>query len=424
LPTIKITKRAVDALQPEARPVVYFDTEVKGFGVRVMPSGVRTYVLEYRPAGGGRTAAKRRLKLGRHGESFTADQARIKAIAEHRKVLGGEDPAQRLADHREAPTVAELAEAFLTEEIDPKKKAGTAHLYRIYFGKHVTPRIGTTKAHAVTFALMAKVHREIGNTKPVTANRVLNVVSGLYTWAVKSGRIPAMQNPAKGHDRFRETAAERFLSTAELQALGDAIREAETVGIAWNVDRGKQNAKHIVKAENARTIIEPPAAAAIRLLLFTGARLREILHLKWSEVDKERGLLTLTDSKTGRKPIVLNAPALAVLASIKRGGVYVIKGDPAVPEQAERPRADLKRPWALVTKRAGLEGLRLHDLRHTFAAFGAGGGMGLPVIGKLLGHKNTETTQRYAHLADDPLRRASESIAGRIASAMGEGGAS
>jgi integrase len=424
LPTIRITKRTVDALLPEARPVIYFDTEVKGFGVRVMPSGVRTYVLEYRPAGGGRTAAKRRLKLGRHSESFTADQARIKAIAEHRKVLGGEDPAQRLADHREAPTVAELADAYLSEEIEPKKKAGTAALYRIYFDKHVTPLIGTTKAHAVTFALMARLHREIGKAKPVTANRVLNVVSGLYTWAEKGARTPSMPNPAKGHDRFRESAAERFLSTAELQALGDAIREAETVGIAWTVDRGKQNAKHIVKAENARTIIEPPAAAAIRLLLFTGARLREILHLKWSEVDQERGLLTLADSKTGRKPIVLNAPALAVLSSIKRGGVYVIKGDPPEPGQAEKPRADLKRPWALVTKRAGLEGLRLHDLRHTFAAFGAGGGMGLPVIGKLLGHKNTETTQRYAHLADDPLRRASESIAGQIAGAMGEGGAS
>jgi integrase len=151
--------------------------------------------------------------------------------------------------------------------------------------------------------------------------------------------------------------------------------------------------------------IGPFAAAAIRLLLFTGCRLREILHL-------ERGLLFLADSKTGRKTVILNAPARAVLSGLDRIGPYVVAGD-----DPEKPRADLKRPWEAVARRA-VEGVRLHDLRHTYASFGAAGGLGLPIIGKLLGHTQASTTQRYAHLDADPLRRASDAIGGRIAAAL------
>jgi integrase len=123
--------------------------------------------------------------------------------------------------------------------------------------------------------------------------------------------------------------------------------------------------------------------------------------------------LFLPDSKTGRKTVVLNAPALAVLAELDRIGAYVVPGD-----DPEEPRADLKRPWQTIAKRAGLDGVRLHDLRHTYASFGAGGGLGLPIIGKLLGHTQASTTQRYAHLDNDPLRRATESIGSRIAAAL------
>jgi integrase len=192
-----------------------------------------------------------------------------------------------------------------------------------------------------------------------------------------------------------------------LERLGSAIREAETKGIPWEVDERKPKAKHLPKATNRFTKISPFAAAAIRLLLFTGCRLREILHLKWGQVDLERGLLFLADSKTGRKTVILNAPALAVLSGLDRLGSYVVPGD-----DPEKPRADLKRPWEAVARRAGLEGVRLHDLRHTYASFGAGGGLGL------LGHTQASTTQRYAHLDADPLRRASEAIGGRIAAAL------
>jgi integrase len=349
---------------------------------------------------------------------MTPDQARDLARKAQLEVAAGRDPMGEIQDRRTAPTLGEVAGRYIEEEVALKRKPATAALYRIYLRRQVVPTLGKKQAATVSFEDVERAHKAIGAESPVTANRVLNFLSGVFTWAAKRRIVEAGHNPAKGHERFAEKAAERFLSTEELKRLGEAIREAETVGVPWRVDRAKPKGKHIAREENARTVIEPEAAAAMRLLLLTGARLREILDLKWSEVDFERGMLLLEDSKTGRKPIVLNAPALAVLAGLPREGVYVIKGASA--GGVEKPRADLKRPWRLVTRRAGLEGLRIHDLRHSFAAFGAGGGMGLPVLGKLLGHRSVETTQRYAHLAEDPVRRASETIGATVAAALGE----
>ena len=165
--------------------------------------------------------------------------------------------------------------------------------------------------------------------------------------------------------------------------------------------------------ERRLTVLSPFATAAIRLLLFTGCRLREILNLEWSSVDFDRGMLHLSDSKTGRKSVVLNAPALAVIDALPRLGDYVIAG--AVPSS---PRSDLKRPWTLVSRRAGLDGLRLHDLRHSFASVGAGAGLGLPIIRKLLGHPSPSTTAKYAHLDNDPVRRATNAIGATISAAL------
>jgi integrase len=181
------------------------------------------------------------------------------------------------------------------------------------------------------------------------------------------------------------------------------------------VDATKPKAKHAPKESSRRTVIGPHAAAALRLLIFTGARLREILHLKWEHVDFERGLLLLPTSKTGKKTIVLNAPALAILNGLPRTSDFVIAGS-----SVDSPRSDLKKPWKAVAARAALTGVRIHDLRHTHASVGAGAGLGLPIIGKLLGHTQSATTQRYAHLDNDPLKKASENIGSRLAAAMGE----
>jgi integrase len=208
------------------------------------------------------------------------------------------------------------------------------------------------------------------------------------------------------------------LTTDELARLGAAMNEGETIGLPYAVDDSNPNAKHAPKGDKRRTKLDPFAAAAIRLLILTGARLREILNARWENVDLERGVIFLADSKTGRKPVYLSAAAQSVLASLPRvsGNPHIIAG-----EREGAPRADLKKPWAAVCKTAGLDGVRLHDLRHSFASIGAGASMGLPVIGKLLGHSQAATTHRYAHLDAGPLRRAVETIGVTISAAMDGG---
>ena len=251
---------------------------------------------------------------------------------------------------------------------------------------------------------------------------MLAVISSMYSFAAKRGLVPEGFNPAKGIEKYREESRERYLTSEELLRLSHALIEAETVGIPWVIDTANPKAKHTPKAwKGQREIVDPYAVAAIRLLLFTGARLREILDLTWKHVDLERELLFLPDSKTGKKTIVLNAAALEILQQLRptvtadkaRLEGFVIKG--LVDDQ---PRADLKRPWTAIRRHADLEGVRLHDLRHTFASIGAGANLGLPVVGKLLGHSQPQTTARYAHLDADPLRRAANIIGDHLSAAM------
>jgi integrase len=333
-------------------------------------------------------------------------------------VAHGLDPAALKAAERRASTLRELADLFLAEHAEAKRKPATAARYRDILERLVLPELASRRAEKVTTADLARLHVRTKD-RPYQANRMLAVVGSLYAFAGKRRLVPTGFNPARGIDHYPEKGRERFLTGDELARLGDTIREAETVGLPWAIDETKPTAKHAPKEANRRTVIDPFAAAAIRLLILTGARLREILNLEWSHVDLERGLLLLPDSKTGAKSIILNAPALAVLAGLERVGAYVIAGQSAGADD-EKPRADLNKPWRSIAKRAGLAGLRIHDLRHTHASFGAGAGLGLPIIGKLLGHTRASTTQRYAHLDTDPLRRASDQIGSRLAAAMGE----
>jgi integrase len=386
----RITKRLVDGLKPQATEFALWDSKLPGFGVRVRPSGAMSYVVVYR-AGSGRGAPVRRFTIARVGKA-TPEAARKRAATILGAVAHGHDPAGEKATERAALTISELADRFMSEHVEQKRKAGTVTFYRHLLEKIVKPSLGATKADKATRAQVARLHGNLKAT-PFQANRVLAVIGSMYTFAGRSGLLAEGMNPARRIEQYKERRRERFLTGEELLRLGSAIREAETKGIPWDVDEANPNAKHLPKTKNRFTQISPIAAAAIRLLLFTGCRLREILHLKWEHVDLERGLLFLIDSKTGRKTVILNAPALAVLAGLDRLGSYVVPGD-----DPEKPRADLKRPWDGVARRAGLEGVRLHDLRHTYASFGAAGGLGLPIIGKLLGHTQASTTQRYAHL--------------------------
>lgn len=407
----RITKRLVDALEATGREYFAWDSDLTGFGVRVRASGSRSYVVQYR-AGAGRVAPCRRLTIAHVGKQ-TPEQARGLA----RKALGavahGRDPAAEKTADRRSPTFGELAARFIAEHAKPKRKPATVALYEWYIRSLINPEFGTKKANAVTREDVAKAHRKIGEHMPVTANRVISLVSGIYAFGGKTGAVPEGYNPARGIEKFREGRRERYLSNDEMQRLGAALRQAETAGLPWCVDESRPTAKHVPK-KYRHTVIGPHAVGAILLLLFTGCRLREILHLRWEHVDFDRGLLFLPDSKTGRKAVILNAGSVAVLRRLSRTSEYVIAG-----ERPDKPRSDLKRPWSLVTRHADLRDLRIHDLRHSFASIGAGGGLGLPIVGKLLGHASAATTERYAHLDVDPLRRASERIGAEIAAALG-----
>jgi integrase len=409
----QITKRLIDGLKPRANEYFVWDGSLAGYGLRVQTTGAMSYVVKYR-AGSGRAAPTRRLTMAKVG-TLTPDEARTLAKKTLGAVAHGADPAAQRAADKRASTLAEVAEQFLTEHVEAKRSTSSAGSYRDLLKRLALPELGTRKAGKITSAEIQRLHSKNAHT-PYQANRLLRVLSSLFTFAGKAHAVPIGFNPCRGIEYFPEEGRERYLTTAELARIGEAIRAAETIGLPYAVDQSKPKAKHAPKEANRRTIIGPHAAAALRLLIFTGARLREILHLKWDHIDFERGLLLLPTSKTGKKTIVLNAPALAVLSALPRASDYVIAG--TFPDQ---PRSDLKKPWKAVSSRAGLTGVRIHDLRHTHASVGAGAGLGLPIIGKLLGHTQSATTQRYAHLDADPLRKASEHIGSQLASAMGEG---
>jgi integrase len=414
MPNLKLTRRTLTALPKVDKTTVFYDTDLKGFGLKAFPSGALSWIVEYRPGAGGRGISKRRMVLG-SAKTIPPEEARGRASGILAEVRLGGDPAANRTEARAAESVRDLLTSFMDNHVRTKRKARTAKLFDGYINNHILPNLGTKKAPTLSRADVERLHNAIGKTNPVTANRVLALIGAAYAYGLRSALLPKQTvNPTKGIEKFPEETRERFLSDVELARLGDSIRLAETTGISWETK--SDESKHVPKKpENRVSIIGPHAAAAIRLLIFTGARLREILDLQWGHVDLQRGLLFLPDSKTGKKTIVLGAAAIIILDTLPRVGKFVIAGN-----DNDKPRSDLQRPWAVVSKQAGLAGLRLHDLRHSFASVGVGSGLGLPILGKLLGHTNAKTTERYAHLAADPLRRASDAISGAIAKAMGE----
>ena len=366
----KITKRAADALAAtEGKEVILWDADVKGFGLRVRGGGVKTYLLHYR-AGTGRSAPLRKFTIGKHGSPWTPDNARKEAERLLGLVRDGADPAAEKTSHKAAPTVLDLGDRFVREHAQTKRKPATAKQYRRLLDKFIGPAVGRKKVADVTRQDVMKLHNGMSDT-PYQANRVLALVSTLFTFAERVGERPDGSNPARHVERFKEAARERMLSGEELARLGDSLTTSGE---------------------------SPYVVSLVKLLVFTGARLGEVLGMRWEWIDFERGEARLPDSKTGRKTIHLPAPALQVLADLPRmaGNPYLICG-----ERAGAHLIGVQRPWQRIRHAAGLDGLRIHDLRHAFASVAASSGLGLPIIGKLLGHTQAVTTMRYAHLAAD-----------------------
>jgi integrase len=377
----RITLRVVEALEPRA---LAWDSDVRGFGVRCQREA-KVYVLKVRIAG-----KQRWFTIGRHGAPWTPETARREARRKLGEIAAGSDPAVARAAEKANPTLAELVSMFLEEHAEAKRKPRTAAEYRRMLTMLVLPRLGERRVMAITRADIASLHHGLRAT-PYQANRVLAVLSKLFSWAEKRGYREDGSNPCQHVEKYPERKRERFLAEEELAALGEALARAEREGV------------------------NPYVVAAIRLLLLTGARLNEILSLRWQDVDLERAMLRLPDSKTGQKPIYLSPPALEVLMAVPRiqGNDYVIVG-----HKPGASMVNLQKPWRAIRARAGLDDVRLHDLRHSFASVAAASGLSLPVIGALLGHTQAATTHRYAHLAADPVRQANDRIGGKIAASL------
>ena len=394
----RISKRTVDSLKPGG---LVWDSEVKGFGVRCQRTA-KTYVLKTRIGG-----LQRWITIGRHGSPWTVEKARQEAVRLLGEKAAGRDPAEARDEAKRDPSVAELCDLYLAEGCAIKKPS-TITTDKSRIERHIKPLLGRKRVRAVTKGDMQRFLHDVASGKTATdertgtrgraivkggkgaATRTLGLLGGIFAFAVDRGLRP--DNPARGVKRFKGRKSERFLSFAELTRLGETLIVMEREG------------------EN------PSAIAAIRLLSLTGARKSEILTLEWEHVDFERACLRLTDSKTGAKVIPLGAPALELLALLPRleGNPHVLPGEKKGAHFVGLPRA-----WGRIKARAGLNDVRLHDLRHSFASVAAGAGDSLILIGALLGHRSQATTQRYAHLSDDPLRAAADRTSGRIAAAMG-----
>lgn len=400
----KITKRSVDALKtPQNGEVLLWDTETKGFGVRVRSSGVKTYVFQYRMAGG-RNAALQKYTIGKHG-SLTPEKARELAEGYARLVKDGINPVDERNKDRQSMTMAELCDLYLAEGC-ATKKASTVSTDRGRIERHIKPMLGRKKAKDITRADVQKFLQDVAAGKTAcdvktglrgraiveggkgTATRTVGLLGGIFSFAVD--RSICEINPVRGVKRYKDHKNERFLSDREVTALGETLSTLE-----------KSKA------------ISPLHSAAIRLLLLTGCRKSEILSLKWSFVDFERGYLRLPDSKTGEKAVPLGAPALQIFNGLPRISEWIFPTMNGAGYMVSLPKA-----WERVREQAGLKNVRLHDLRHSFASFGAAAGDSLLVIGKILGHKDSKTTSRYAHLSDDPVKSAADRISSAISAAM------
>jgi integrase len=403
----KITKRVVDGVEPREAAYLVRDTEVKGFVLVVTPAGAKSYAIDYR-AGSGRGAPKRRLTIGKHGSPWTPEMARAEGKRLLAQVAAGRDPATTRQEERTALTFGELIDLYLSEGTSHKKpstlradRGRIEHHLRPLLGKLRADRIGRTEIERMRNAVAdGKTAEKVGNgekRRPGSiakggkgaAAQCVALVSSIYAFA--NGRGLCADNPARGVKKAAVRKVERFLSEAEIARL------AETLDA------------------DVRRSGNPYPAAAIKMLLLTGCRKGEIANLRWDHVDLERKCLRLPDSKTGAKVIYLNAPARALLQELPRmaGSPRVIPG-----MRADSAGPAIDKAWSRVREAAGIADVRLHDLRHSFASVGAAGGLSLPIIGALLGHKHATTTARYAHLSADPLRAANDAVGAKIAAAM------
>lgn len=378
-----LTDRLIKSLPPANRAnQITYDSELKGFGVRATKAGAKAFIVNYRVEG-----RERRITIGSYPD-WSVAAARKEAIAIKRSVDRGEDPMGERHDVRATPNVAAIAERYLVEHASRKvERAQSDDLSMIR--KLVLPAIGQVKVDAVTHDDIDRLHRSVSETRPIRANRMVQLLSKMFNLSIRWGY--RSDNPVKGVHKNPEQKRTRYLSDAEIQRLTTTLK-AHANGQSANI---------------------------IRVLLLTGARRGEVMNARWEHFDLDSGIWVKPSAHTKQRRehrVPLSKPAIDLLQTIQSetpeaASPFVFPG-----KSPNHPQKDIKKFWESVCKTAGLEDLRIHDLRHTYASILVSSGLSLPVIGALLGHTQPNTTARYSHLFDDPLREATERVGAVIAS--------
>lgn len=405
----KLTKRVLDEARASDGEAILWDESLRGFGVRLQPSGVKSFLVQYRNAGG----RSRRLTLGRYGV-LTVDEARKRAREVLVAVAKGGDPVADKRSHRAAPTFADLAKDYLTDHVDRHNAATTAKEVRRMLDRDLLPAFGSMKAINITRADVLKLHRSMSN-RPRYGNLAVSILSKIFNLSELWDIRPAGSNPCRGIRRYPENERERFLNADELARLGHAIALAESEGLPWIVKPDAKD-KHLPKdTETHRTPVCSEAINIIRLLLFTGARRGEIVSLQWDHVDLARATIALPGRKGGaRRAHPIGLPAVELLK-----GLTAVEGSPWVfPRPLDSKRhvsvEVVANAWQRIRRHAGLEDVHLHDLRHTVGTYAGQAGVNAFLVRDLLRHQTTHTTNRYVNRDEDPVRDISDRVGARI----------
>ncbi len=389
MPSQRLTKSFVDRIAPTQADVIYWDDALPGFGLRVKPSSVKSFVVQYRNRQTGRS---RRKTIGKYGPTLSLHAAREIAKGFLADVLRGGDPVAENRAARKAESVCELADRYLAEHAIPKKRPGSIRNDRSMLDRYIIPQLGQLRVADVSHSDIQKLHNRMSQT-PYQANRTLALLSKMFELSIRWGL--RNDNPVRGVEKFHEEKRQRWLSDEELKRLLKALSTHQN----------------------------QMAANAIRFQLLTGARIGEVLSAKWDDFELERGVWTKPSHHTKQKrtehlPLSRAAVSLLLEMSARSTAIqpHLFPG-----RKPGKPYRDLKAFWRSVTKAADLPNYRIHDNRHTHASHLVSSGLSLPIVGHLLGHTNPSTTQRYAHLADEPLREAAEVMANKMGIVSDEG---